>query len=109
MQEKFLNSYFTVTNKTEYTVLLELREPDGSEVTLETLHAGKTSKHYSGTGAYRVVPLFAPLPEPPLPVKILAEITVTRLLGAPDNTYTTSRSDIGYILVEIHYEGEPEA
>jgi len=79
-------------------------ERNGREI--ETLVAGQTSSHYSETGVYQVVPLNRPLPVPP--VGILAEVTVTRLIGAPDNTYTTKRSDVGYILVEIKFEGELE-
>jgi len=94
---------FTITNKNEYSVLLER---DGSGV--ETLLAGQTSSNHSETGVYQVVPLH-PLPEPLLSANILAEVTVTRLIGAPDNTYTTKRSNVGDILVEIKFEGELEA
>jgi len=88
---EFLHSSFTVTNKNKYIVLFQR---DGSE--LETLEPGQTSKQYSDTGAYKVEPFRLPPSQ-----DTLAEIDVTRLLGALDNTYKTTRYVDGNIGVNI--------
>jgi len=98
-----LVSSFTITNKNEYSV--ELTHDDK---TVEKLEPGQTSVHLKEIGVYKALAPWATLPEPPPPPIVLLQVHVSRLLGAHDKTFTTTRTN-GNFLMALDFAGQIEA